>query len=212
MKTLTINLATINDEDLTTLARVNDGVTFNLAVACAYLSGQVSIPSYVDNEGNEHEGGKVAKANKLSYSKIANLVDYSKATVTAWINAIKKIVDEGVFEDFNDGTISFNADKINLLLDEDNADLLDYYGSLSEAMHYSFANLKKQLKKLEGNDNGEGEESDGEGDDANGEGEGSEDNGDGDEVVIISYNGDEYEVKKTDLEKLLVKATKIEKA
>lgn len=206
MKTLTINLATINGETLTTLARTSDGITFNLAVGCAYLSGQTTIPIYTDNEGNEHEGGKVKKENKLSYSKIANLVDYSKATVTAWVNAIKKIIEEGYFDDFNEGTISFNADKINFLLDEDNEALLEHYGSLGEAMKYSFANLKKELKRIESKsddaDNGEDEA------DANGEGEGTTD---GEvEKVVFMYEDKLYKVDKSALEKLLETAEVVE--
>lgn len=161
--------------------------TFNVAVECAYFSTKgVSIPKYfvsavvIDAEGNEVDEvveieGKADKKDLLSYSKLALKVDYSKATITAWINAVDKIISEGLFELFATDELHFNADKINLVLDEANTDVFADR-ELSDLLAYSYANLKKMVDTYEGEEETtENEETtneeETEGENAEGEGE-----------------------------------------
>lgn len=212
MKTLNLNLGNITITSLIDEVRTLEKGALLVAIHSAYLNG-VTIPSYeVRNDEGEvvetMEATKIDKSAKMSFSQIADKVGYSKTYVKYLVDAVKLIIDEGIFQDFIDGDIHFNQDKIRLILDEDNKKVFEN-DSFANLMKLTYNTLTNRVKRYEApknnDDNADGNEGEGEGEN-NDEGEGK----DNAEVVTIEYEGKFYKVDKIALEKLLETAEEIE--
>ena len=75
---------------------------FKVATKCAWLVG-VSIPC---------GSGTITNPSPLKPKQVYSKVEKSKATLSRWMSAVKYIIENNLFDDFNDGKYAFSFDKI----------------------------------------------------------------------------------------------------
>ena len=79
---------------------------FKVATRCAYLVG-VAIPC---------GSGTITNKKALKPKEVYSKVNKSKATLSRWVKAIKFVIDNDLFDDFNNGVYPFSFDKIIMIL------------------------------------------------------------------------------------------------
>ena len=166
-------LAIYSIEELKNQIRRMEDDAFAVAVGCAYFSTvEVNIPKYTMTTYKRNENGELVeetveiegkpkKTERLSYSKMVTQVSRSKSTISAWVNAVKKIIDEGLFDGFVNGEYHFNADKLNIILDPNNEEVFEN-DEFSYLLDLSINTLEKRVKDYKPTKEDEGEESEGE--------------------------------------------------
>lgn len=95
---------------------------FNAGIMCAYIHGIV-IPPYTDIHGVQH-GEAVINGNGRPQKECAKLVGRAESTVSGYINAVKKVINAGLFDSIASGLYPFQFDKINAMY-TDNGKLKD---------------------------------------------------------------------------------------
>lgn len=157
---------------------------FNIAMFSAYVTG-VTIPAYVDKNGNEYGEANVEKA--IKQAKLIDEIGKAKSTLSRWIKAMRIIIANNRFTDFANGILPFSFDKIILIDDNQNVFANhDYY----ELFKKSVSQLEKMIDS--GNDEND--------DDVIVEVE----------LVTFMYNDASYTVDKAKFEKWLEKNAKTE--
>lgn len=157
---------------------------FKVATRCAYLVG-VSIPC---------GSGTITNKKALKPKEVYSKVNKSKATLSRWIKAIKLVIDNDLFNDFNNGVYPFSFDKIIMIFDNE----LTNDNTFEDLMKMSVVEIEK-LYKTEEADTEDTEEADTE------EAENVEEADTEDTSVIVQfeYNGMVYEVHENALIKFI---------
>ena len=162
---------------------------FNIAMFAAYATG-VTIPAYIDMNGNEYGEANVEKA--IKQSELIDRIGKAKSTLSRWIKAMRIIIANNRFSDFANGLLPFSFDKIILI--DDNQNVFAGYDY--------FELFKKSISQLEKMINPDNDDND-------------NDNDDNDiavavELVTFMYNDTSYTVDKAKFEKWLEKNAKTE--
>ena len=100
----------------------NEKSAFNISMFSAYVTG-VTIPAYVDKNGNEYGEANVEKA--IKQSKLIDEIGKAKSTLSRWIKAMRIIIANNHFIDFANGILPFSFDKI-ILIDENQNIFAEY--------------------------------------------------------------------------------------
>ena len=199
---VTVNGLTANEAIASVKLRLEtvEKSAFNIALLCAYTLGD-TIPSYVDNKGNEH-GEAVCEKPIKKQADLLKLIGRSKATLSRWIKAVRLIIEKGYFTEFSNGSLPFSYDKVILIFENEEAfegyvlaDLMSMTVDTLEAMTETASEDDSEDDSAE--DTEEGSEDDSEDDSKDEEETASE------EVTTIIYNGEEYTVNKVAFEKWL---------
>lgn len=167
---------------------------FNIALLCAYGTG-VTIPAYTDNKGNEH--GEATCEKPIKQNDYIKLVGRSKSTLSRWIKAITLVIDNGCFTDFASGVYPFSYDKIIDIFS--NEEVFAGY-VFADLMELSASTLNTMVKEYKPST----EEKDTEEETANATEEaGESEEATEEETAVLTYNGKNYIVNKSDFEKWL---------
>ena len=163
---------------------------FNIALLCAYTLGD-TIPSYIDNKGNEH-GEAVCDKPIKKQADLLKLIGRSKATLSRWIKAMRLIIEHGYFTEFASGSLQFSYDKIITIIENKDkfndyvfADLMAMSCDTLEAM--TVASTEEEATTTEEATEEEATTTE----------EATE------ETAVLTYNGKEYIVNKAIFEKWL---------
>lgn len=128
--------ASSNSEILATIDRNLSAVensAFKVATRCAYLIG-VEVPT----ENGEKIKNPKAMERKDVYAKVKK----SKATLSRWVKALNYVIDNQLFNDFNNGVYPFSFDKIIIIFDHE----LTADNTFENLMAMSVAELEKLYK------------------------------------------------------------------
>lgn len=115
---------------------------FNIALLVAYGVG-VTIPTYMDNKGNEH--GEATCEKPLKQNDYIKLVGRAESTISRWLKAFKLILEKGYFTDFQNGVYPFSFDKIITIFE--NEEIFKGY-VFADLMDLSATTLKTMSKTL----------------------------------------------------------------
>ena len=107
-----------------------ENAAFKVAVRVAYLLG-VSIPC---------GQGTITNKSPLKAKAVYTKINKSKATVSRWLKAVKYIIDNELFDDFNSGVYPFSFDKIILIFSNE---LVDDDRDFSGLMDMTVVELEK---------------------------------------------------------------------
>lgn len=198
---VTVNGLTVNEvinDVKARLCEVEKSV-FNIALECSYALG-VTIPQYIDSQGNEHASATCEKPIKKQ-ADLLKLIGRSKQTLSRWIKAMKLVIEKGYFSDFASGQLPFSYDKIITIFEnEENfkgyilADLMgmtvDTLDAMSETKSEETSEEETEETSEEVVETSEEETTE---EVAKAE----------EETTILSYNGKEYKVVKSVFEKWL---------
>ena len=155
---------------------------FKVATRCAYLVG-VAIPC---------GDGTITNKKALKPKEVYTKVNKSKATLSRWIKALKLVIDNNLFDDFNNGAYPFSFDKIIMIFENE----LTANNSFADLMKMSVVEIEALYK----NDS-ETEEATEETEEATEETEEiTEDNS---PIVTFEYDGKKYSVHENALIKFL---------
>ena len=188
---VTVNGLTTNEAITSIKSRLEtvEKSAFNIALLCAYTLGD-TIPSYVDNKGNEH-GEAVCEKPIKKQADLLKLIGRSKATLSRWIKAIRLIIEKGYFTEFANGSLPFSYDKIIVILENEEA----FNGYvLTDLMSMTVDSLESLtvVKAEEATEEAEAEE-----EEATTEAEEeAEEATEEVELTTLTYNGKEYTVNK----------------
>lgn len=168
---------------------------FNIALLCAYGTG-VTIPAYTDNKGNEH--GEATCDKPIKQNDYIKLVGRSKATLSRWIKAITLVIEKGCFTDFASGAYPFSYDKIIDIFSNEEvfagyvfADLMELSASTLNTMIKEYKPSTEEKATEEETANATEEEA------------GKSEKATEEETAVLTYNGKDYIVNKSDFEKWL---------
>ena len=197
---VTVNGLTVNEVINDVKARLCEveKSAFNIALECSYALG-VTIPQYVDSQGNEHASATCEKPIKKQ-ADLLKLIGRSKATLSRWIKAMKLIIEKGYFSDFANGTLPFSYDKI-ITIFEHEENFKGYV--LADLMGMTVDTLDAMAETKEEETTEEETEETTENVVETSEEETTEEEKAEEETTILSYNGKEYKVVKSALEKWL---------
>ena len=171
---------------------------FNIALLCAYGTG-VTIPEYTDKKGVIH--GEATCEKPIKQADYIKLVGRSKATLSRWIKAIALIIEKGYFIDFSNGVYPFSYDKIIDILTHE-----EVFGGyvFADLMNISASTIENMVKEYKSSDTEEEEEEE---EDATTDTTADTDTGkeeeEEEETAVLTYNGKDYIVNKSDFEKWL---------
>lgn len=177
-----------------------EGVTLS-----AYIRG-IRIPSYVDNDGNEHESIKKS-GKEMPYDKVGKLVGKSKTTINDYINVFQDIIAEGLFEGFVNEKYRFGIKRVRMIL-ENKDKLVDDRHTLEELFEYTEESIEEMLKRNDNAEESTTDDADGDAEDTT-EGTTEAEESANIEYAVIMYNDELYKVEKSALDKLLETAEKV---
>lgn len=153
-----------------------ENTAFKVAVRIAYLTGK-TIPC---GDSKLH----IAKERKMTQKQVCDAVKRSQATISRWSKALNYIIDNDLFNDFNNGKYPFSFDKIIIIFS--NKD--DWNGATFDTlMDESVAQLEARFKgeaEAEAEATSEAE--------AEGTAEAEAEAEDNSPIVKFSYNGFNY--------------------
>lgn len=155
-----------------------ENAAFKVATRCAWLLG-VGIPAY---------DSKIVNKKALKPKEVYTAVNKSKATLSRWIKALKYIIDNGLFNDFNAGKYPFSFDKIIMIFDND---LVTDERDFATLMSMSVVAIESLYK---GND--DDDDDDDATDDATDDADDGETTDDG-EKVEFTFDGKTFTVNKS---------------
>lgn len=154
-----------------------ENAAFKVATRCAWLLG-VGIPAY---------DSKIVNKKALKPREVYTAVNKSKATLSRWIKALKYIIDNGLFNDFNAGKYPFSFDKIIMIFDNE---LVTDDRDFDTLMNMTVTSIESLYK---GNDN-DGDDADDATDETTNDADDATDDG---ETVEFSFDGKTFTVNKS---------------
>lgn len=185
MSKMLVNVSVLNGtkdaeviESIKSMLNSVDNTAFKVATKVAYLLND-SIPL---------NGGHIQRPKdreKLSLTKVAELIGRSKACVSAWVKAFRYVVENNLFDSFNNGEYPFSFDKINMIFSNK---LVTEEVTFSDLMSMTVKDIEKLFKTEETEESEESEESEVV---ASGE------------MVTFEYGGHTFEVDKAILENFI---------
>lgn len=152
---------------------------FKVAVRTAWLVG-VSIPC---------GSGTITNKNAKKPKEVYQSINKSKATLSRWMKALRCIIDNNLFDDFNKGVYPFSFDKIIMIFEHE----LTADNTFADLMKMSVVEIEELYKVDDVEEESATDETAEEGD--------SEETATVDDspIVKFTYNGTEYAVHESAL-------------
>lgn len=182
--------ASSNKQLVTSIVKALTGIenaAFKVAVRCAYLLGY-DIPC---GDTVIH----IAKTRKIkNVSELAKLIGKSRPTISRWVKAVNYIIENGLFNDFNNGVYPFSFDKIIIIFDNELFDADFKENTIDALMAKTVVELENMVKDLDDLD-----DSDSDSDDDDSDSDDSDDSDDDSPLVTFSFNGQEFQCHENTL-------------